>query len=132
VRFLLDTNICVFLIRKKLTRLLQIMRQQGIGEIGISTVTLAELRFGADKSAAPIKNHATLNSFLVPLEIATFDEFAAAEYGRVRSELESAGTPIGALDTLIAAHARQLNLTLVTNNVREFARVGRLVVEDWS
>ncbi len=132
MKYLLDTNICVFVIRKKSALVLQRLRQQQVGQVGISSVTLAELRYGADKSLDPAKNHAALNGFLIPLEIIPFHEPAAMEYGRVRTELESLGTPIGPLDNLIAAHARQMNVTLVTNNVSEFSRVSRLVVEDWS
>jgi len=106
VKYLLDTNICVFVIRQKSKLVLQRLLQQPIGEVGISAVTLAELRFGAEKSLDPAKNQASLNGFLIPLEVISFNENAAIEYGRVRSELETLGTPIGPLDNLIAAHAR--------------------------
>lgn len=129
---LLDTNICVFAIRKKSQRLLDRLRQHSPGDVGISTVTLAELRYDADKSQDPPKNHNALNSFVVPLEIVEFDAQAAEQYGRVRADLENRGVPIGPLDTMIAAHALSLNVPVVTNNVAEFSRVTGLKVEDWT
>ena len=103
-----------------------------IGEIGVSSVTAAELSYGAEKSAMPEQNREALAAFLPPLEVLAFGAEAAAAYGRVRVPLEKAGTPIGPLDTLIAAHAVGLGVTLVTNNVREFSRVSGLEVEDWT
>ena len=132
MKYLLDTNMCVFVIRQKSPLVLQRLRQHQAGDVGISTVTLAELRYGADKSNDPSKNHAALDAFLVPLETIEFNADAAGEYGQVRSDLERRGLPIGPLDNLIAAHARSLGVTLVTNNVREFSRVTGLVLEDWS
>ena len=132
MKYLLDTNMCVFVIRQKSPLVLQRLRQHQAGDVGISTVTLAELRYGADKSNDPSKNHAALDAFLVPLETVEFNADAADEYGQVRSDLERRGLPIGPLDNMIAAHARSLGVTLVTNNVREFSRVTGLVLEDWS
>ncbi len=103
-----------------------------VGEIGVSSVTAAELRHGAEKSSRPGRNHEALGAFLLPLEVLGFGDEAAAAYGRVRAALERAGTPIGPLDTLIAAHAVSLGVTLVTNNVREFSRVAGLEIEDWT
>lgn len=102
-----------------------------LGSVGISTITLAELQLGVEKSTNPVKNANALNQFLTPLEIIDFDTNAALEFGKVRAELERAGTPIGPYDTLIAAHARSLDITVVTNNVREFQRVKNLKVENW-
>lgn len=132
MKYLLDTNICVFIIRKKSQQALQRLRQHPTGDVGISTITLAELRFGADKSQHPPKNHAALDAFLAPLEVVAFDARAAEQYGGIRADLEKRGLPIGSLDTLIAAHAQSLSLILVTNNVSEFTRVSGLVVEDWT
>lgn len=101
-------------------------------ELGISAVTLAELRYGADKSKDPAKNHAALDGFLAALEIAEFDAAAADWYGGVRADLERRGCPIGPLDTMIAAHALRLAIPLVTANVSEFCRVTGLTVEDWT
>jgi tRNA(fMet)-specific endonuclease VapC len=101
------------------------------GEAGISAVTLAEFRFGVAKSVQGERNREALDEFLLPLEIADFDAAAAASYGTVRAALEAAGTPIGPLDTQIAAHALGLGAVLVTYNTREFRRIPGLVVEDW-
>lgn len=132
MKYLLDTNICVFVIRQKSHEVLQHLRRHPAGDVGISTITLAELRYGADKSRDPTKNHAALEAFLAPLEIVDFDAAAADTYGRIRADLESRGVPIGPLDTVIAAHSLSLSVTLVTNNVREFARATGLIVEDWT
>ena len=104
----------------------------GIGEVGVSSVTVAELRYGAEKSSRPEQNLEALGRFLLPLEVLVFGEEAAAAYGQVRAGLERAGTPIGPLDTLIAAHAVSVSVTLVTNNTREFRRVPGLEIEDWT
>ena len=93
-------------------------------------MTLAELRFGADKSNDPIKNHTALNSFLAPIRVMPFDAECADYYGRLRSDLEKRGVPIGPLDTMIAAHSLRLNVPLVTNNTSEFSRVPGLKLED--
>ncbi len=97
----------------------------------MSSITVAELRCGAQKSGRPSQNLEALSQFLIPLEIADFDANAADEYGRIRTALEMRGTPIGPLDTLIAAHAMSLGTTLVTNNAREFERVPNLNLENW-
>lgn len=132
MKYLLDTNMCVFVIRQKPVQVLYRFQQEPPDEIGISSVTLAELRYGADKSQSPQKNHAALDAFLLPLAVLPFDSCAADIYGNVRATLERQGTPIGPLDTLIAAHALSLGVTLVTNNMAEFSRVPGLAVEDWS
>lgn len=132
MKYLLDTNICVFIIRNKSKLALHRLRQRLAGEVGISSITLAELRYGAEKSQDPPKNHAALNSFVAPLEIVDFDASAAGHYGGIRADLERRGVPIGPLDMLIAAHATDLGLILVTNNTAEFARVAGLSVEDWT
>lgn len=128
MKYLLDTNICVFLFRPKFPSVLQRLHQT---QVGISAVTLAELRYGADRSSDPPKNHAVIDAFLTTVAVLEFREDAARLYGLVRSDLESRGTPIGPLDNMIAAHTLSLGVTLVTNNVREFSRVTGLVGEDW-
>jgi tRNA(fMet)-specific endonuclease VapC len=128
---LLDTNICIYLIRRKPSEVLSRFEDYEVGEIGVSSITVAELRYGAEKSARPSRNLEALSQFLLPLEVADFDADAAAEYGRIRSTLERQGTPIGPLDTLIAAHAVSLARTLVTHNTREFERVPNLALENW-
>ncbi len=132
MKYLLDTNICIFLIRQKPAAVLARFQQQSPDDVGISSVTLAELRYGADKSARPSQNHTALNAFVVPLSVAAFDAHAADIYGKVRADLERRGTPIGPLDTLIAAHALRLGTTLVTNNTSEFSRVPGLNLANWT
>jgi tRNA(fMet)-specific endonuclease VapC len=102
-----------------------------IGSIGISSITLAELQYGIMKSSLPDKNREALEKFITPLEINDFDYKASVEYGKIRADLEGKGIPIGPLDTLIAAHARSLDLILVTNNEKEFNRIPDLKVENW-
>jgi tRNA(fMet)-specific endonuclease VapC len=131
VKYLLDTNICIYLIKKKPPQVLRQFRSHSIGDIGISSITVAELQYGVQKSQYPEQNQRALEQFLVPLVIAGFDEQAAATYGTIRAALEAQGTPIGALDMLIAAHALSLGVTLVTNNVREFSRVPELQLVNW-
>lgn len=101
------------------------------GDVGISTITLAELEYGVEKSSNPNKNRDALLQFLLPLEIWDFDFNAALVFGRIRAELERKGTPIGAYDLQIAAHALSLQKTLVTNNTREFERVVGLKLDNW-
>ncbi|MBI3824266.1 MAG: type II toxin-antitoxin system VapC family toxin [Planctomycetes bacterium] len=132
MKFLLDTNTCVFIIRKKSPLALQRLRHHAAGVVGISSITLAELRYGADKSQDPAKNHAALNGFLAPLEIVEFEAQAAGHYGVIRADLERRGLPIGPLDMLIAAHAKSMGFIVVTNNVSEFSSVPGLIVEDWT
>jgi tRNA(fMet)-specific endonuclease VapC len=129
---LLDTNICVAIIRMRSPRALGRLRTMTPGSVGISIITVSELQFGAAKSQNPARNRAALEQFLLPLEILDYDSAAAAAYGDLRAGLEKIGTPIGPLDTLIAAHARSLNVALVTNNISEFRRVPKLKVEDWT
>ena len=130
-RFLLDTNVCVELLRGRAPRLFERLRRCEIDEIGISGITLAELQYGVAKSARPARHTELLAEFCAPLAILPFDDIAAETYGRVRTELERTGLSIDPLDTLIAAHALSLGLTLVTNNEREFRRVTGLLVENW-
>lgn len=132
MKHMLDTNICIYLIKKKPEKVLSRFRSNTIGDIGISSITLAELRYGVEKSLQVQKNREALNAFLLPLEIADFDAEAALSYGIIRAVLEKAGTPIGSMDMLIGAHAMSLGVTLVTNNVREFKRIRNLNIADWS
>ncbi len=132
MRYLLDTNMCIYLIRKKPRTVLEKFARHSVGEIGLSSITVAELEYGVQKSQYPAQNQRALQQFLVPLIIAEFDYKAAAAYGTIRAGLERRGTPIGALDTLIAAHARSLGATIVTNDVRDFSRVPGLKVVNWA
>lgn len=128
---LLDTNICIFLIRHRPPHALARFEEFEVGEIGVSVITVSELRYSAEKSARPEQNTQALDQFLLPLEVLDFSAEATKEYGRIRAGLEKLGTPIGPLDTLIAAHSASLGTTLVTNNTREFERVPNLKLEDW-
>ena len=131
MKWMLDTNICIAIIRRRPEAALRRLRGKAIGQVGISSLTLAELQYGAARSREPTAARDALAEFVLALEVAPFDDAAAAIYGEVRAQLESRGQPIGPIDTLIAAHALALDTVLVTNNVREFRRVRGLVVEDW-
>lgn len=132
MKYMLDTNICIYLIKKKPEKVLRHFRSNTIGDIGISSITLAELRYGVEKSQQVQKNREALYAFLLPLEIADFDDEAASSYGIVRAALEKAGTPVGSMDMLISAHALSLGVTLITNNVREIKQIKNLNITDWS
>jgi tRNA(fMet)-specific endonuclease VapC len=132
MNYMLDTNICIYLIRQKPEKVLHHFKAHSVGDIGISSVTLAELSYGIEKSQQVRKNRQALDEFTLPLEIADFDEEAASAYGTVRAALEKAGTPVGSMDMLIGAHALSLGVTLVTNNVSEFKQIKNLKVVDWS
>jgi tRNA(fMet)-specific endonuclease VapC len=132
MRFMLDTSICIELLRGAAGRVASRMQRHDIDEIAISSIALAELQYGVARSARPAHHETLLIEFCAPLAILPFDDQAALMYGRVRADLQRAGTQIGPLDTLIAAHAQALDLTLVTDNEREFARVKDLRVEKWT
>jgi tRNA(fMet)-specific endonuclease VapC len=131
MKLMLDTNICIAIIKQKPKDILQKFSMYQVGEVCISSITLAELRYGVAKSQYQEKNQSALDEFILPLEVACFDETATLYYGTLRATLEKKGTPIGALDTMIGAHALSLNLTLVTNNTREFKRIPNLNCIDW-
>ena len=132
MKYLLDTDVCIYLINKRPSSVLEKLRACRAGDVGLSAVTVAELRYGASKSQRSRQNHEALDLFLAPLEMAAFDEGAAIAYGEIRAQLEKAGDPIGPLDMLIAGQAKSLNVVLVTNNVREFKKVKGLKIEAWS
>lgn len=131
MKCLLDTNICIYIIKQKPPEVLQKFNTYQVGDIGISSITVAELEFGVQKSQRPEQNKQALIQFLLPLTIVSFDDVAASTYGKIRATLEKQGTPIGSLDTLIAAHALSLRVTLITNNVKEFSHVANLKFENW-
>ncbi|QNH22276.1 PIN domain-containing protein [Xanthomonas sp. GW] len=128
--YLLDTNICIYIINRRPPGVLDRFAALRIGQVAISSITGTELAYGVDKSGSP-RNRQALDKFLAPLDILPFDEAAMRRYGALRSGLERKGTPIGALDQLIAAHALAVDAVLVTNNVREFERVIGLRLENW-
>ena len=132
MRYMLDTNICIFAIKKRPEGVLAHLKSHTPEEICISSVTYGELCHGVEKSQAVMRNRLALTMFLSHIAILPFDDSAAQEYGKVRAALEKSDIPIGPLDTQIAAHAKSLGLTLVTNNTREFQRVEELRIEDWA
>jgi tRNA(fMet)-specific endonuclease VapC len=130
LRHMLDTNICIFVMAGRGG--LQERFEQEADSLCLSSVTLAELAYGVEKSAARARNAAALAAFAARLVILDFDAAAAEAYGHLRARLERAGSVIGPYDLMIAAHARSRGLAVVTNNRREFDRVEGLAVEDWS
>ena len=132
MKLLLDTNICIYIIKQQPAAVLQRFLDYEVGDIGISSITLAELRYGVAKSTHQDRNAKALDEFIIPLEVVPFDAEAAYLYGEIRATLERTGTPIGAMDLLIAAHALALGIPLVTNNTREFARIPELNIINWT
>ena len=130
--YMLDTNICIYAMKQKPEKVLRRLREELDSGICISSITLAELEYGMKRSSDPVKNEAALLRFLLPMSILSFGPEAASEYGELRAYLQSKGTPIGPLDMLIAGHAKAENMVLVTNNIREFARVPGLQLESWA
>ncbi len=132
MKFLLDTCVCVSLLRRTVSRdLREKIQSIELDDACISAITEGELRFGADKSIDADREHQKVDVLLSTIKVEPFDSMAAREYGDVRCRLEKAGTKIGSNDLLIAGHARALNLLVITNNVKEFTRVPDLKVEDW-
>ena len=131
MRYLLDTNTCIYVIKRSPPQVYKRLRKLRIGEVGISAITFCELQFGVTNSSKPEKNQLALTEFLAPLEVLDFPSAAAVTFGEVRLRLKRAGTPIGSYDLLIAAHALEQGLTLVTNNLKEFKRVPGLELENW-
>ena len=130
IRYLLDTNICIYVINARPPVVLARFMAHEIDGLGISAITASELYWGVFKSGS-IRNRTTLEKFLSPLTILDYDLAAAQHYGELRAFLEKQGTPIGPLDQQIAAHALALGITLVSNNVREFEKVPGLRLENW-
>ncbi len=132
MKYMLDTNICIYVIKQKPQNVIRRFRQAKISEIGVSSITLSELEYGVMKSAKPEQNRMALAQFIAPIEIPAYDDAAAQHYGEIRADLERQGKPIGSLDMLIAAHALSLNSLLITNNETEFKRVSNLKIENWT
>lgn len=130
MKYLLDTNICIYLINERPKKVLAHFKRHALGDIGISSITASELAFGVAKCGS-LKNRIALEAFLLPLQIVEYDAGAAMVYGDIRAALEKQGKTIGPLDMLIAAHALSRQLVLVTNNEKEFRRVDQLKVENW-
>lgn len=132
MRYMLDTNICIHVIKNRPETVIQNFLKHEPTELCISSITYAELMHGVEKSQDVERNRVAMMLFLSPISILEFDNYAAEEYGKIRADLERKGTPIGPMDMLIAAHARSEGLVLVTNNTREFTRVEDLPVENWT
>jgi len=131
MKYMLDTNIVIYVIKHKPESVLQKFQSLEPSDFCISSITLAEIEYGISKSSRPDRNRFAFGMFISGIDILSFDDAAASEYGPIRAGLERKGTPIGPNDMLIAAHAKSLGFTIVTNNVREFERVEGLKVENW-
>lgn len=132
MKYMLDTNICIYAIKHKPKQVFEKLQQVNPSDVCISSVTYAELIHGVEKSMAVEKNRLALALLLANINILSFDVSAADCYGKIRAELEKKGTPIGPLDMMIAGHAKSLDYTVVTNNTREFSRVTGLRLENWA
>ncbi len=132
MKYLIDTNICIYIMNKRPAGVIKKFKQFELGDVGISTITVSELQYGVAKSIHRKENQQRLEQFMAPLESLAYDEMAAKAYGDIRFQLEKYGKPIGSLDVLIAAHALSKNLILVTNNDKEFKRIKNLQVENWT
>ena len=131
MKILLDTNICIYMIKNNPPEVRQHFQDVAPGDVYISSVTIAELQYGIEKSSAKEKNAMALEAFLLPLVILPFDLDAALVYGKIRTFLERQGTPIGGMDMLIAAQAIAHNFTLITHNIKEFQRIPNLQCKTW-
>lgn len=132
MRYMLDTNICIYAIKHKPEQVFIRLQEHDPLEVCISSVTYAELVHGVEKSQSIEKNRVALTLLLANIEIMDFDSLAAESYGKIRADLEKSGTPIGPLDMMIAGHAKSLGYTIVTNNTKEFIRVKGLKLENWA
>jgi len=128
---MLDTNICIYIMKNKPEVVAKKFESFQIGEIAISSIVLSELAFGAYNSQQLERNLLLLQQFMQPIEISSYDETAAYLYGKIRATLKKQGTPTGQMDIMIAAHALSLDATLITNNLKEFSRVENLKCENW-
>ena len=131
LRYMLDTNIAIYVINRRPIELLEVFNRHA-GQMCISSITLAELLHGVEKSAMPDHNLRQVEDFIARLEVLEYGGKAAAHYGEIRADLERKGTPIGVNDLHIAGHARSEGLTLVSNNLREFERVDALRLVNWA
>ena len=129
--YLLDTNICIYIIKKKPMEVLKILKKKSKKDIFISSITIAELEYGVAKSMYPEKNKISLIEFLSIFNILNFDDKDAVEFGAIKSKLEKSGKIIGPMDLLLSAQAKSKKLILVTNNIREFERIEGLRIENW-
>lgn len=131
LQYMLDTNICIYVMKGYPPRLRERFNRLA-GQLCMSSITLAELQYGAEKSPRRLENLGALEQFAGRLEVLPFTAKAAADYGRLRTDLERAGTPAGPYDMLIGAHARAEGLVVVTNDAREFGRMPGVRAESWA
>ncbi len=131
LKYMLDTNIVIYVVKRRPIELLEVFNRHA-GQMCISSITLAELLHGVEKSAMPDHNLRQIEDFITRLEVLEYGIKAAAHYGEIRADLERKGTPIGVNDLHIAGHARSEGLTLVTNNIGEFERVDALRLVNWT
>lgn len=132
MRYMLDTNICIYTIKYKPEKVFQRLQEIDPEDICVSSVTYAELVHGVEKSAAVEKNRLALLMLLANIEILNFDVDAADCYGKIKADLDKKGTPIDPLDMMIAGHAMSMGYAVVTNNVKEFSGVQGLILENWT
>jgi tRNA(fMet)-specific endonuclease VapC len=131
MKYMLDTNTCIYVIRQKPLNVIERFKKVEISQVGISSITLSDLLYGVSKSSKPEQNQMALAQFIAPLEILAYGDEAAQYYGSIRAFLEKQGAPIGSLDLLITAHALSLEYILVTNNEKEFNRIPNLKIDNW-
>ena len=131
MKYLLDTNVCIQVMRGKHPALANRLKAHPADDLAISSITLSELRHGAEKSADPLHHHALIGQLLTGIKVLPYDFRAADKYGDIRADLERRGQLIGSLDMLLAAHALSEGLIFVTHNTSEFQRVKGLLLEDW-
>lgn len=131
MKYMLDTNICIYIIKKKPGKVFDKFRSLKPGEVCISAITLAELEYGIEKSTNKEQNRFALLCFLTPIKILPFSERAAIYFGKIRAKLEKNGNIIGVYDMMIAAHCLTESLTLVTNNISVFKQIDGLLLENW-
>jgi tRNA(fMet)-specific endonuclease VapC len=131
MKYMLDTNTCIYIIKRKPLDVINRFKKIEISQVGISSITLSEFLYGVSKSSKPEQNQMALAQFIAPLEILAYGDEAAQYYGSIRVFLEQQGIPVGSLDLLIAAHALSLDCILVTNNEKEFIRIPNLKIDNW-
>jgi len=132
LRYMLDTDICSYVMKRSNDLLLKRLQKVPVSDVCVSVVTKSELLYGVEVSPRRQQDEAALNAFLGYVEVLEFPDRASSHYAEIRAHLKKLGTMIGGNDLFIAAHARSLGLTLVTHNTREFGRVPRLAMKDWT
>jgi tRNA(fMet)-specific endonuclease VapC len=131
MKYIFDTNICIYILNNRYESIFNRIEATGIDQIGITSITVAELAFGIENSRRQEENRIALMEFLLPFEILDFSQAEAYTYGKIRAYLQQRGLIIGNMDLLIGSIALARNITLVTNNVSEFNRIDGLRVENW-